>query len=256
MQPLNFPDGPPFQYAISGGKDSIRTPFTKMGFNGDIDNQEEDLWAVGGAYVFPSAEMGMEVVSDSALDTSDGTGARTVKIWYLDDTFAEKTEVITLNGVTPVATVATDIYRVNYFRVETAGSGGKAAGNIDIRHLSDTPIYSRIPATLTRARNAIFTVPLGKTLFITQITYSIGSSVGGVFGTFSMRATYCEFDCVRCTLFYPFSEIGVEQGPFTITYVVPMKFTEGVDIRVVAKGDSAAANGTATVQYRGYLEDT
>lgn len=246
----------PTGYDIIEGNISGRTPVTKMGFNGDIDAAEEDLWAVGGTYVFPAAEQQMEVVSSSGDDAAAGTGARTVRIWYLDSDFVQHEDTVTLNGVTAVPTNATDIFRVNAFRVETAGTGNVAAGNIDIRNLADTPIYSRIPATLTSARNAIYTVPKDNTLYITQVTYSIGSSVGGVFGTFSLRANYCEFTGSICDLFYPYSEIGVEQGPFTISYVIPMKFTEGVDIRVLAKGDNAAANGTATVQWRGWLEST
>ena len=243
-----------FGYDLTRGYAPNTTHVSKMGYNGDIDANEEDLWAVGGTYIFPAENQQMEVVSSSTDDSGNGTGARTVQIWYLDSSFNEYTETLTLNGTTPVPTVATNIYRINFFRVATAGTGGKAAGNIDIRNLSDTPIYSRIPATLTRARNAIYTVPKGKTLYITQMTYSIGSSVGNIFGTFSLRATYCEISGTHCDLFYPFSEIGVQDGPFTIVFSIPMKFVSGCDLRVLCKGDSAAANGIATSQFRGWLE--
>jgi hypothetical protein len=38
------------------------------------------------------------------------------------------------------------------------------------------------------------------------------------------------------------------------TYVAPLKFVAGVDIRVMCTGDSAAASGIAEVHYRGFLE--
>jgi len=228
-----------------------------MGFNPDVDAGEEEIWAVGGSYVWPTAEMRMEIVSSSADDAAEGTGARTVRIRYLTSAFVEKSEDITLTGVTPVPTVAADIYRVNWFRVLTAGSGGKAAGNLDLRHLSDTPIYSRIPTGLTRARNAMYTVPAGKILFITQLTYSTGNSQGGRFCRFSLRSNYEDLsNTLTGNVFYPYSEIGVQDGAFTITYDLPMKFVAGADIKVSAMGDATNADALCSVQYRGWLEAT
>lgn len=45
-------------------------PFSKLGFNPDVDDDEEDLWSVGGKYVWPVAEQRMEVVSTSGDDTA------------------------------------------------------------------------------------------------------------------------------------------------------------------------------------------
>ena len=244
----------PYGYDISEGNVPNHQSLTKMGYNGDIDNLEEELWVVGGNYVFPASAQQMEVVSSSNDDSGNSTGAWTVVIKYLDASFNEFSETVTLKGKTPVATTATNIYRVNNFRILTAGTGGKAAGDIDIRNVADTPIYSRIPAGLTRARNAIYTVPNNKTLYISQITYSMGSSSGNVFAKFSLRANYDDLNDLKSTIFYPYSEIGVQDGAFTITYVLPMKFPEGVDIKVSCVGDANNANGSATVQYRGWLE--
>lgn len=245
----------PYGYDVAEGNIANHVPFSKIGYNPDVDANEEDLWAAGGTYVFPTTQMKMRVVSSSTADDSTDTGARTIYLEYLTETFAQKTETITLDGTTPVETASTDIYRVNRFRVLTAGTGAKAAGNIDIASTNGTPIYSRIPTGLTAARNAIYTVPLGYNLHISQMTYSIGNASGGRFGRFSMRANYLEqTKTATGAIFYPYSEIGVQDGPFTISYDVPMKFPSGTDIRVVIQGDAANADAICSVQYRGWLE--
>lgn len=232
----------------------IKTNFFKTGFNDDIDAAEEDLWAVGGSYVFPAANQQMEVVSSSANDAAEGTGAQTVKVWYLTSALVEKSETVILNGVTPVLTVATDIYRINAFRVVSAGTGGKAAGNIDIRNIANTPIYSRIPAGYNRARNSIYTVPVGKTLCVNQFMFSAGSSAGGVYCRFTLRATYDDKIGTALTLFYPFYEIGLEDGAFESCINLPVRFPAGTDIKISVIGDANNSNAVCTGSYRGWLE--
>jgi len=227
--------------AIALGLFPSAIPISKMGAVSGVEATEVDIWSVGGTYVFPAAAQQMEVVSSSAQDTkTTGSGAWTVKIWYLDSQFREKTETINLNGTNVVPTVATDIYRINNFWVMTAGSGGKAAGNIDIRNLADTPIYSRIAVNQTRARNAMYTVPYGKKYYIWQITYASSSGTSKD-ARFTLRANYNNMDNALSTLFYPYSEIGVQDSTFTIPYEIPMKFPAGTDIKVSVISASGAA---------------
>jgi hypothetical protein len=246
----------PYGYDIAEGNLPNHSRLTKMGYNADIGNTEEVLWSVGGAYVWPVAAQRMEVVSSSTDDDGSpgGTGAQTVKIWYLTDTFVEKTETVTLDGTTVVPTVAADIYRINAFRVITAGAGGVAAGNIDIRNTADTPIYSRIPLGLTRARNSIYTVPIGKVLYITSFSASAGAPAAGHYTTFTLRAKYDELAQAISTLFYPYIELGVQDGSVTREFQIPIKFTAGVDIKVSGISDNASAAVRSNVTYSGWLE--
>jgi len=228
------------------------TPVSKMGFVTGVEATEVDIWAVGGTYVFPSAAMQMELVSSGAEDKSNGTGARTVKIWYLDSTFNQKTETVTLNGASGVLTTATDIFRINNFWVMTAGTNGKAAGNIDIRNKTTTTIiYSRIATGQTRARNAAYTVPYGKKLYIWMVSYGASSATGKDV-RFTMRTNYNSMDKVLSSLFYPVSEIGLQDNTQPFTYPIPMMFPAGTDIKVSAIS-SAGAAAICTVQYRGAL---
>jgi len=243
-----------YGFEIVEGNVPNHTAYTKIAFNPDVDAAEEDMWGVGGVYVFPTGAMRMEVISSSADDSSAGTGAQTVKLYYLTTAFVEKTETITLNGTNAVPTVADDIYRVNNFRVLTTGANKVAAGNIDVRHLSDTPIYTRILAGFTRARNSIYTVPVNKTLYIAQISYSVGSSTVGHYVRFTLRATYDDLTSSLINFFYNYHEVGLTDGAYTQTLVLPLKFISGTDIKVSVTGDAANANALCNSAYRGWLE--
>src|SRR5512135_2461251 len=100
-----------------------------LGYNGNVNNTSVDLWQGPTAtYVFPTTPQQMQVVSSSANDTAAGTGVQSVYIHYLDTNYADRFEIVTLNGVTPVNTVATNILRINGVHSQTVGTGGVAAG--------------------------------------------------------------------------------------------------------------------------------
>jgi len=64
----------PYLYDIAEGNVTGHTPWTKIGYNGAlVADTEADLWSAAGVYVYPTAEMGLEVDSDSTSD--DGTPA-------------------------------------------------------------------------------------------------------------------------------------------------------------------------------------
>jgi hypothetical protein len=328
----------PYLYEIAKGNVAGHIPWTKIGFSAAVGTTESDLWPVGGSYVFPTAEMGMEVVSsdntqdiatiihngtatggstttlvDTGADFTSGTavavgdtilinkastnpefgivtaitsatelavaggfsrggsptdrtydvldysaysGCQAVQICYLDADFANGCEIVVLNGTTAVATTKTDIYRVNAFRVIAAGSGGKTVGNVDIRHVDNTPIYSRVAAGYTRGRNSAYTVPAGKTLYITEFCVAFGYSANQThFARITTRAT--QFANTVGTafrtpgIFYPFTDVVCANSSQLVTLDIPTKLMAGVDIKVSGTG---TATGTATIALRGWEE--
>lgn len=104
----------------------------------------------------------LEVVSSNANDTAAGTGARTVKITYIDSNYAIVTsDEITLNGTSNVA-LAFTAYEILWMEVITVGSGGVAAGNIRVRNSSDhTTEYEQVSAGGNRSLSSRFMVPDG-----------------------------------------------------------------------------------------------
>jgi hypothetical protein len=84
-------------------------------------------------YTEPTANAQRSMSSANANDTAAGTGVRTVEIVYFTTTGTGPfSEVITMNGVTPVNTVATDIRFIEKMTALTVGSGGTNAGIITL----------------------------------------------------------------------------------------------------------------------------
>jgi hypothetical protein len=73
------------------------------------------------------------IVSTSANDSAAGTGARQVIIYYLDATGAGPfTETVTLNGLTAVNTVNTNICFIERMQVVSVGSNGSNVGTLNL----------------------------------------------------------------------------------------------------------------------------
>jgi len=135
--------------------------------NSCVDSAGEDLWK-GNAVTIPDPSPSGEqltVVSNNVADTSAGIGVQTVDIHYLDSSGVEQTEIVTLNGTTPVNTTATDISFVNFFHTETKGTNNVAKGNIKLYRTGDTTrVYRKIKAGGNWDMTCIYKVPANKTL--------------------------------------------------------------------------------------------
>lgn len=250
-----------YLYQIAEGNLPNHESFAKLGYNGDVGTSEEDIWGIGGTYVFPVAAQQMEVVSTSVeddpvkVDTNAGTGVWKVKIGYLDSTYTAKSEEVTLNGQSAVDTVATDIFRVNSIRVSEAGTGKKAVGTITIRNRTDhTTVYRSIAAGLTRGREMVYTVPLGKTLFITSVALSSGYSTVGKNVRWTGRTNLDDVNMIILPvgLFMPYFEIQTQDSSFYRPFEIPLKVPATCDFKLSAISDSA--NSVCTAAIRGWLE--
>jgi len=218
---------------------------------------EYPVWGNQAVYVQPTAGMQMELVSSSANDAAAGTGARTVEVTYIEaTTYLEKKEIVTLNGTTPVATVAVNMFRINKLRVLTTGSGQKAAGKIDIRNLADTPIYGTILAGANESQQCIYTVPAGKTLKIKMINCALGSSAAGKSTTFSLKSNY-DHELAKLNgagasaILYEAHAVLSMDSAVCISFPDPIVFPEKSEIVVTCVGTAA---GVATYDARGVLE--
>lgn len=105
---------------------------TVVGFNSDVNTADapEDVWpGPNNLIVTPTAAGVVACVSDSADDAAAGTGARTITLRGVGagPTFDVILESVTLNGTTPVNTIASFAF-VNRIFVTSAGSGGKNVG--------------------------------------------------------------------------------------------------------------------------------
>jgi len=144
--------------------------------NPEVGSILVDLWHYSSDMVYPVAGETWEILSDDVNDTSAGTGARTVEVPFLDDSYVLQKETLTLNGTTPVLFTSTSAFRPypgidssdtsNGIRVSTVGSGGANAGNITIRNTSGGAVRSYIGSGSILAKQAHYTVEAGKRAYL------------------------------------------------------------------------------------------
>jgi hypothetical protein len=255
----------PYTYGISEGNIPDHKPWSKIGFHAAIDTTELEMmpWASAAAgygwkYPWPTGALTMTLVSSSVEDDpvvigtgAVGTGAHTVTVYYLTTGFVEKNITVTLNGQAAVA-VAADIYRVQNMRVATCGTAGWAVGNL--RLATATPqTYGYISATKTRQRQCVWTVPTGKTLYITQIAFSCAQQATSKYVRFTTRANFDEKSglVLQRGLFMPYNEVAVNNTAYYRELNPPTKLPATIDLMVTAVSDSTAVG---TCALRGWLE--
>jgi hypothetical protein len=194
-------------------------------------------------YVFPTTEKTMTIVSSSADDDGDpaGTGAQTITVHYLNGSYAEKQVTVTMNGTSAVQ-IGTDVFRIQNARVAAAGSLNATAGNITIA--SGGVTYGYIRAGKTRQRQCIWTVPAGKTLYVTDLTFTASNMGSTKYARFTTKATYDEKagTVLRPELFMPFTEAGLMNGIYIRRLLPPTKLPATTDLKVVC-----ATNDTGSV---------
>lgn len=178
---------------ISGG---AAQPLEAAGFRSSISNATtgDDIWT-GTATTIPippSAGQQMQIVSTSANDDGSpvSTGILTLDIHYIDANGLEKEESITMNGVTPVLTVATNIRFVQDIHTLTVGTNLAAVGTISISPAGiPATVYSTITPGMNRALNSARMVPVNKVLIIRTFNASGGAAAGGKSADIRIRTT-------------------------------------------------------------------
>lgn len=137
-----------------------------------ITTQGEDIWRGTAAEVPIPSGAGERMTLVSSNDADNGatdTGAQTVEIHYLDGSNNEQIEIVTLNGTTPVITVATDITFINKIHSRLVGSNGVAEGNIIIHRDGEiSTVFSLIVAGGNQSMLTNRKVPANKKLFLME----------------------------------------------------------------------------------------
>lgn len=126
-----------------------------------------------------------EVLSSDAADAAAGTGTRTVKVTYIDTSYALASKTVTMNGVTPVAVTGMAALMILGMEAKTGGSAEVGAGNIDLRTVSGSVVHERIAAGGNKSLSARFMVPDGYEALIPRWD----THVSGQNFDFRLRAT-------------------------------------------------------------------
>jgi hypothetical protein len=192
--------------------------------------------------------------SASAADAAAGTGARQVTITYFTQAgVGPVTEVVTLNGTTAVATVATNICFIEKVVVTSVGSGGANAGVITlyvnssggggtIGAIGVGSIITAVGDNKTLWAHH-YVAPSYEALFYTVVS-SAASGGSGTNATFILRV---QNPLVATDPDLLVSDLLLTNGPLVRTLAVPIKVV-GFK-RVTAYGIPAVNNATLTASF-------
>jgi hypothetical protein len=208
----------PFELQVSRGQIAYHTPLFKYGYNPLIINANETVWDVGGLYSYPSSAVAMTATSASGATDS---GVQ-VLISGLDANYEELEEEVTLNAS---GTATTTGLFLRVFRAYVSGATAPA-GNVDITNSGTT--YARVTAGENQTLMAVYTVPVGQTLYVTQGVATHGTDTSGAYMTvrFMVRRpggvfrTQVKVDLVGSEILFPFTQ--------------PLKVPEKSDVEVRA----------------------
>lgn len=159
-----------FQLEIGRNAISGISAAALAGSSPSIGESFQTLWDASGDFIYPTTGETWELLSDNVNDTLLGTGARTVLISGLNDSYIETVEIKDLDGTTPVLTTTTSWFRVYEILVISSGSSQFNEGTITLRASGGGAIRSQILPTISESFNGFFTVPAGKTFFVLSAT--------------------------------------------------------------------------------------
>lgn len=233
----------PFELQVSRGQIFGHRTVTIFGYNPDVDTTRATVWPYVGVMPIPSVPLQMKVSSSSANDTSTGTGARTVYLSGLDASHEEVSEIITLNGQTPVLTTNSYLH-INNAYVATAGSGLSAAGDI---YFGDGVVTLGVPATVydlikfdyNQRITASYTIPAGYTGYVSEGLFSAGQPGGSA--QVSGRLLTVGVDGIRRTAAITTVNNGAADYVFQYPIVIPEKTTLEATAQASSNNNEASA---------------
>jgi hypothetical protein len=224
----------PFDLQVARGQIQGHSTVNIYGYQPTIGTTFIPVWENATDYTYPTA---------AAVMYMSGSNGDTAKITVvgLDANYAQISEVVTLNGTTPVATVNSYL-RINSMFVST-GSATNPAGAVYLKNAGATVTYAQINTGVGRTQSAIYTVPAGYTFFLQRV--AIYTSLNGNDYVTYRNKTISSAGVVQLT----------QQAPFAMSYdalrIMPRPFLEKTDIQLQCKIQSGT--GSVAVAQEGYL---
>lgn len=223
--------------------------FHTFGRVGGVAAVEVDVGELGGTYVFPPA-IGIQLT----LTSTNAADTQLVLIDYLDAAGNAEDETVQLAGLVPVATVATDIRRINAFQL---ASGNAAVGTVAAKSAGIT--YAVVAAGETKYRASHFTVPANKGAFL------LGLYGSAVTEAAAPHPKSCELSFEATSGYQPYELLpgvfSTKAGmlllntPASLDLTAPLTFPGLTDMKLTAINPLAAPTITAMGGFFGFYED-
>lgn len=239
---------------IARGKYPGATPFGSFGVRTTAGAEiNVPIWPNGPTYNLPPATgVQMSIVSTSVNDTAAGTHVQQTELHYLDINLDPQNEIVIMNGLTPVLTVATDIRFIQCMHIKEVGAQATAFADGKITASNTAISYSEIAAGDVRCSSAFRMVPNGKRLYVRG---AVGSSISGTAAARAQLSLVAsELDnhqYLDPLILIPQTAIGVQDTAISANLAVPLAFTAGTVVGAIHTTDKAA---TISVSWFGTLE--
>ena len=231
-QPLLRTTGSSYDWTIniSAGDVSGTSYIEKFGMNTDVDANKETIWDGGDIYSYVSTAETVAITSTLGADSAAGTGARTVEIQGLDANHTLVYETLTVGG----GAGTQEFLRIFRAKVVTAGTSGINEGTISITSSDTSTVLAQIGVDGTGSNAAgrgqtfmaLYTVPAGKTAYLTQWTVGCGKQNTDAVATFLAKPEGSAWNAKDI--------ITVSATTYAKDYKIPLQFTEKTDIEVRA----------------------
>ena len=241
----------PYTYEIAEGNVSGHSALYKFGSNPDVGTSEETIWQEGGLYPWASVDAAAGIVKVSSSSNTDAvgqTGALTCTIYGLNSsTGLVQNETVTLTGQTAVNSTL-EYSRVNRIICNTAGTGLANAGIIYVGTGTITTgkpavVWSSVAIGKNQTLQSIWTVPTGKTFYMTSFTVSTNSNKGNIINIY-FRPTG--------ELFQIKANAYLFSTAFIHIFEFPLMLASGTDIDCRAIGKATGAG--MAVSFEGWYE--
>jgi len=182
-------------------------PVSIFAFSDSVTTVNRTLWdGLPSVFTLPTTATTMSIGTTAV--TAD-SGAK-VQISGLDSDWNAITEIVTLDGLTPVVTTNSFI-RINGMAMTSPATGRTSnVGTITAKYNAST--LSQINPTIGRTQAGIYTVPSGFTFFVYSVdAYSGDAASSGKYATFNVivtpnaSPTPVTFNLLKTTFFDRFS---------------------------------------------------
>jgi hypothetical protein len=148
------------------------------GYNAAVAAGTETIWYSDTVWVPPTAARVHELVSGDVKDDAAGVGARTVLVTGINGSGAVASEVVIMDGTTPVNTTGSYLH-ISSLRVLTAGSELDNAALITATAVSDATISAAIVAGMNVSNGAMLYAGAGQQFHVRSVTISASGLTDG-----------------------------------------------------------------------------
>lgn len=176
-----------FDYRVALGLVPGYETWNKFGYNDNVPIGTEVIASFGGTYTPLAAAETLSVVSTSVNDITAGTGATTVVISGVDNDFNHVTEVLAMNGTTPVIT--TNAFRgVSRVSIYLAGALKVNEGTITLTSTVSATTEAQLPAGQGTTQQAIYHTSATGTILMRSLLINCLKLSGGAAPKITVKA--------------------------------------------------------------------